>query len=166
MTAISGGTGSGKSTLINLIPRFYDVDSGSILVDGVDIREMTQKDLRAKIGFVPQTLVLFSGTISENIRYMDEVEQTPDREDAVIIKFPKGQVKFEHVNFGYKEDAPLLEDLSIDIEAGQTTAIVGPTGAGKTTIVNLIMRFYEVQGGRITIDGVDIRDMKRGDLRL
>ncbi len=69
VTAIIGGTGSGKSTLINLIPRFYDIDSGSVLVDGVDVRQMTQRDLRAKIGFVPQTPVLFSGTVSENIRY-------------------------------------------------------------------------------------------------
>ena len=69
MTAIIGGTGSGKSTLINLIPRFYDVDSGSVLVDGIDVRAMTQQDLRAKIGFVPQTPVLFSGTIAENIRH-------------------------------------------------------------------------------------------------
>ena len=68
-TAIIGGTGSGKSTLINLIPRFYDVDSGSVLVDGQDIRLMSQLDLRAKIGFVPQTPILFSGTIAENIRY-------------------------------------------------------------------------------------------------
>jgi len=69
VTAIIGGTGSGKSTLINLIPRFYDVDSGSVLVDGVDVRQMNQKELRAKIGFVPQSPVLFSGTVSENIRY-------------------------------------------------------------------------------------------------
>jgi ATP-binding cassette subfamily B multidrug efflux pump len=69
VTAIIGGTGSGKSTLINLIPRFYDVDSGSVLVDGVDVRQMTQKELRAKIGFVPQSPVLFSGTVSDNIRY-------------------------------------------------------------------------------------------------
>lgn len=69
VTAIIGGTGSGKSTLISLIPRFYNVDSGSIMVDGVDVRDMTQKDLREKIGFVPQTAVLFSGTIADNIRY-------------------------------------------------------------------------------------------------
>ncbi len=69
VTAIIGGTGAGKSTLINLIPRFYDVDSGCVLVDGVDVRQMTQQDLRAKIGFVPQTPILFSGTIAENIRY-------------------------------------------------------------------------------------------------
>ena len=69
VTAIIGGTGSGKSTLINLIPRFYDVDSGCVLVDGVDVRQMAQKNLRAKIGFVPQSSILFSGTIFENIRY-------------------------------------------------------------------------------------------------
>ena len=72
VTAIIGGTGSGKSTLINLIPRFYDVDSGHVLVDGVDVREMTQEQLRQKIGFVPQQAVLFTGTISENIRYGKE----------------------------------------------------------------------------------------------
>lgn len=69
VTAISGGTGSGKSTLINLILRFYDIDSGSILVDGVDVREMPQKSLRAKIGFVPQKAVLFTGSIADNIRF-------------------------------------------------------------------------------------------------
>ncbi|HEX9059843.1 MAG TPA: ABC transporter ATP-binding protein, partial [Clostridia bacterium] len=68
-TAIIGGTGSGKSTLISLIPRFYDIDSGSITVNGVDVRELTQKDLRSKIGFVPQSAVLFTGSISDNIRY-------------------------------------------------------------------------------------------------
>jgi ATP-binding cassette subfamily B multidrug efflux pump len=69
VTAIIGGTGSGKSTLINLIPRFYDVDSGAVLVNGVDVRQMTQQELRSKIGFVPQSPVIFSGTIAENIRY-------------------------------------------------------------------------------------------------
>ncbi|PTM58724.1 ABC transporter ATP-binding protein [Desmospora activa] len=72
VTAIIGGTGSGKSTLVNLIPRFYDVDQGSIQIDGMDVREMSQKELRAKIGFVPQKAVLFSGTIAENIRYGKE----------------------------------------------------------------------------------------------
>lgn len=72
VTAIIGGTGSGKSTLVNLIPRFYDVEKGKVLVDGVDTREMTQDDLRAKIGFVPQKAVLFSGTINDNLRYGKE----------------------------------------------------------------------------------------------
>lgn len=72
VTAIIGGTGAGKSTLVNLIPRFYDIDSGQVLVDGVDVREMSQEYLRSKIGFVPQKAVLFSGTIAENIRYGKE----------------------------------------------------------------------------------------------
>ncbi|MBM6997996.1 putative ABC transporter ATP-binding protein [compost metagenome] len=72
VTAIIGGTGSGKSTMISLIPRFYDVQAGSVRVDGVDVRDMTQEELRSKIGFVPQMAVLFSGTISENIRYGKE----------------------------------------------------------------------------------------------
>lgn len=84
ITAIIGGTGSGKSTLANLIPRFYDVESGSVLVDGVDVREMKQEDLRAKIGLVPQKIILFSGTIEENIRYgkedavFDEIKHAAD----------------------------------------------------------------------------------------
>ncbi|HUY79514.1 MAG TPA: ABC transporter ATP-binding protein [Ktedonobacterales bacterium] len=88
VTAIIGGTGSGKSTLINLIPRFYDVDSGRVLVDGADVRSMTQHELRAKIGFVPQTAVLFSGSVSENIRYGkrdatdDEVRHAADTAQA------------------------------------------------------------------------------------
>src|SRR5437764_1396778 len=84
VTAIIGGTGSGKSTLVSLIPRFYDIDSGHIMVDGVDVREMPQEHLRSKIGFVPQKAVLFSGTIAENIRYgkedasEDEVQRAAD----------------------------------------------------------------------------------------
>ncbi|HEX9067959.1 MAG TPA: ABC transporter ATP-binding protein, partial [Ktedonobacterales bacterium] len=88
ITAIIGGTGSGKSTLVNLIPRFYDVASGSILVDGVDVRDMTQADLRAKIGFVPQRAVLFTGTVTENVRFgkedasLDEVREAIDTAQA------------------------------------------------------------------------------------
>lgn len=85
VTAIIGGTGSGKSTLINLIPRFYDTDTGSISIDDVDIREMSQKDLRSKIGFVPQKAVLFSGTVSENIRYGKEDATDEEVEHAANI---------------------------------------------------------------------------------
>ena len=77
----------------------------------------------------------------------------------------RGRVAFEHVRFSYRPDQPLIEDLSLVAEPGQTVAIVGPTGAGKTTLVNLIMRFYELSGGRITLDGVDIATMTRADLR-
>ncbi len=96
---------------------------------------------------------------------LDEKEEIPDKKDAVIIEAPQGYVNFQNVRFGYKEDTVLMEDMNIDVKQGQTIAIVGPTGAGKTTLVNLLMRFYEINGGKISVDGIDIRDMKRGDLR-
>jgi ATP-binding cassette subfamily B multidrug efflux pump len=96
---------------------------------------------------------------------LDEIEEIPDRKDALAIESPRGVVSFEDVTFGYREDVPLMKDLNIHVSQGQTIAIVGPTGAGKTTLVNLLMRFYEIGGGRITVDGVDIRDMERGRLR-
>lgn len=96
---------------------------------------------------------------------LDEEEQILDKKDSIKIENPKGNVTFEHVRFGYFEDKPLIKDLSIEVKNGQMVAIVGPTGAGKTTLINLLMRFYEMQGGSIKIDGVDIRDMKRDDLR-
>lgn len=96
---------------------------------------------------------------------LDEEEEIPDKEDAAPVASPKGAVSFETVSFRYKEDVPLIEDLNIDVKQGQMIAIVGPTGAGKTTLVNLLMRFYEIDKGRISVDGIDIRDMKRGDLR-
>ena len=96
---------------------------------------------------------------------LDEVEEIEDSEYNNVITSPKGEVKFEHVKFGYKEDVTLIEDMNIDVKQGQTIAIVGPTGAGKTTLVNLLMRFYEINDGKITIDGVNIQDLNRGDLR-
>lgn len=95
---------------------------------------------------------------------LDEEEEVPDSVDAKVIEFPKGDVKFNEVNFSYKKEEPLIEDMNLDVKRGHTIAIVGPTGAGKTTLVNLLMRFYEINSGRITIDGVDIKDIKRGSL--
>jgi ATP-binding cassette, subfamily B, multidrug efflux pump len=96
---------------------------------------------------------------------LDEAEEIPERIDAKVIDVPSGEVKFEHVRFGYKEDAVLMEDMNIHVKPGQTIAIVGPTGAGKTTLVNLLMRFYEISGGTITVDGIDIRELRRSALR-
>ncbi|NMS90794.1 ABC transporter ATP-binding protein [Clostridioides difficile] len=96
---------------------------------------------------------------------MDEVEEMKDKEDSKVINMPKGKVAFEHVKFGYSDDSILMKDINIKLNAGDKIAIVGPTGAGKTTLVNLLMRFYEIQGGRITIDGINIKDLKRGELR-
>ncbi len=96
---------------------------------------------------------------------LDEKEEVPETTEAKVIEHPEGAVRFEHVRFGYSEDNILMQDMNIDVKPGQMIAIVGPTGAGKTTLVNLLMRFYEVNSGRILVDGVDITDIKRGNLR-
>ncbi|MGG1397096.1 ABC transporter ATP-binding protein [Bacillus salipaludis] len=96
---------------------------------------------------------------------LDELEEVPEAINAKMIASPKGEVIFDHVSFGYNENEPLIEDMNIEVKPGQRVAIVGPTGAGKTTLINLLMRFYEIQNGRILIDGVDIRDLKREHLR-
>ena len=96
---------------------------------------------------------------------LDEQEEIAEAADAKVIEYPQGEVQFQHVTFSYKEDVPLIEDMNIDVTSGQTIAIVGPTGAGKTTLVNLLMRFYEINGGEILVDGVDITELKRGNLR-
>jgi len=96
---------------------------------------------------------------------LDADEQVPDPVRPAVRTERRGRVAFEHVDFRYLPDVPLIEDLSLVAEPGQTVAIVGPTGAGKTTLVNLVLRFYELDGGRITLDGVDIAAMARSDLR-
>jgi len=96
---------------------------------------------------------------------LDEPEEEPDSPKAREIVAPRGEVAFKEVSFRYKEEAPLIEGMSLTAASGQTVAIVGPTGAGKTTLVNLLMRFYEVRQGGITVDGIDLRDLKRGSLR-
>ena len=96
---------------------------------------------------------------------LDEPEEVPDAADAVVIEHPEGAVQFDHVRFGYSEDKILMEDMNIDVRPGQMIAIVGPTGAGKTTLVNLLMRFYDVNAGEIRVDDVNITHIKRGNLR-
>lgn len=97
--------------------------------------------------------------------FLDEPDQIPDPATPRTIADVRGAVRFDHVSFGYVSDIPIIRDLNVSIEPGQRVAIVGPTGAGKTTIVNLLMRFYDVDSGAITVDGVDIRDMTRADVR-
>ncbi|MEU5584717.1 ABC transporter ATP-binding protein [Streptomyces chrestomyceticus] len=96
---------------------------------------------------------------------LDAEEQAPDDARPQRPEHVSGHVVFEDVSFRYEDDKPLIDDLSLAVHPGQTVAIVGPTGAGKTTLVNLLMRFYEVRGGRITLDGVDIQSMTREGLR-
>ncbi|CAB4706945.1 unannotated protein [freshwater metagenome] len=97
--------------------------------------------------------------------FLDATEEESETVDAIEIARAVGEVRFENVYFSYEVDKPLIEGLNLTVKPGQTIAIVGPTGAGKTTLVNLIMRFYEVNSGRITLDGIDIRSLTRDDLR-
>jgi ATP-binding cassette subfamily B multidrug efflux pump len=96
---------------------------------------------------------------------LDEPEETQDAVDAKTLVNPRGAVQFDDVSFRYKQDVPLIDNMSLEIAPGRMVAIVGPTGAGKTTLVNLLMRFYDVDSGAIRVDGVDIRQLKRGALR-
>jgi ATP-binding cassette subfamily B multidrug efflux pump len=96
---------------------------------------------------------------------LDEADEVPDDPDAPEPVEGQGRIEFEHVKFSYSPSKPLIEDLSFTVEPGQTVAIVGPTGAGKTTLVNLLMRFYELDGGKITVNGQNIAALKRDDVR-
>jgi len=116
----------------------------------------------ANIANIIQSTVASAERIFE---LLDEVEQIEESGDSKVIEIPKGEVRFENVDFSYKSDEPLIKNMNLDVRRGHTIAIVGPTGAGKTTLVNLLMRFYEIDAGKITIDGIDIREIKRGALR-
>ena len=132
-------------------------------------REFTQP-LSQVAGMATQ---LQSGIASaeRTFELLDAPEQEPETPTAQLPARLRGEVRFEHVDFSYDKAAlaqgakPMIEDLSLHVEPGRTVAIVGPTGAGKTTLVNLVLRFYEIDGGRITLDGIDIRDLARHDLR-
>ncbi|HLG61223.1 MAG TPA: ABC transporter ATP-binding protein [Ktedonosporobacter sp.] len=144
------------------------VTQGSISIGDVQAfiqyaRQFTQPIMQlATIANVIQSTIASAERVFE---LLDEEEEVPEEAHAKVIEAPQGVVQLEHVKFRYKEDVPLIDDLNIDVKSGQTIAIVGPTGAGKTTLVNLLMRFYDINAGKITIDGVNITQLKRGNLR-
>jgi ATP-binding cassette subfamily B protein len=116
----------------------------------------------ASIANVIQSAVASAERVFE---LLDEPEETPDVAHIGVRPAVAGRVELQDVSFRYLRDAPLIDDLNLTVEPGQMVAIVGPTGAGKTTLVNLLMRFYEIDGGRIAIDGVDTRTMTRDEVR-
>lgn len=127
------------------------------------VRNLTQPmSMLAQVSNMLQSMAAAAERVFE---FLDEEEEIPEAENTFDLSEFHGNVEFDHVRFGYTQDKVIIHDLCSNIKAGQTAAIVGPTGAGKTTIVKLLMRFYDVSGGSIQVDGHDIRDMKRGDLR-
>jgi ATP-binding cassette subfamily B protein len=118
-----------------------------------------------QLSSIANTIQLTVVSAERVFELLDEEEEAPDAPDAAVIADVRGDVEFDAVSFRYKADVPLIENMTIEVKSGETVAIVGPTGAGKTTLVNLLMRFYDVNGGGIRVDGHDIRDLQRGGLR-
>ncbi|RKL65514.1 ABC transporter [Salipaludibacillus neizhouensis] len=96
---------------------------------------------------------------------LDEEEEKRETDAAIDLESMKGQVTFDHLGFGYEKDSLIMKDINVDIHEGQSVAIVGPTGAGKTTLINLLMRFYRLNSGRIFVDGIDLKDLSREQAR-
>ncbi|WP_275440116.1 ABC transporter ATP-binding protein [Paenibacillus sp. ACRRY] len=139
------------------------ISIGDILAFTQYSRQFTQPiNQIANISNIIQSTIASAERVFE---LLDEEEEVPESNQPLQLQQPVGAVAFQGVNFGYKPDELLIKNMNIDVKPGQTVAIVGPTGAGKTTLINLLMRFYEIQDGKITIDGIDIRDMERGKLR-
>lgn len=139
------------------------LEVGSIVSFTQYIRNFTQPISQvAQISNLIQALMAASERVFE---FLDEPEEPVDVKDAVNIENIKGNIKFDHVAFGYNENKTIIKDFSANIKAGTKVAIVGPTGAGKTTLVKLLMRFYDVNKGAILIDGHNIKDYKRHELR-
>ena len=118
-----------------------------------------------QLSSMANTIQLTIASAERVFELLDEAEEPADQSAAKELVNPRGDVQIDHMSFSYKPESPLIEDMSIDVQPGQTVAIVGHTGAGKTTLVNLLMRFYDVNAGAIRVDGVDIREMTRGNLR-
>jgi len=139
------------------------VDIGDIQAFIQYMRSFTQPI--GQLASISNTLQSTAAAAERVFEFLEEEEESPDTVSPLQDLDFRGNVNFEHVSFGYSEDKIIINDFSADIKAGQTIAIVGPTGAGKTTIVKLLMRFYDINTGKITIDGIDIFDFTRSDLR-
>lgn len=145
------------------------VANGQLSLGGVQAFMQYSRQFTMPLGQIAaQANQLQSGLASAErvFEVLDALEEAAEpRGSKQLLTSPRGEVRLEGVSFRYVPDQPLIEDVNVVVEPGKTVAIVGPTGAGKTTIVNLLMRFYEIDGGRITLDGVDTRDIAREDLR-
>lgn len=147
---------------------------GVFLIKGVlpigDVQAFIQysRQFNQPIMQLAEIINIFQSTIASAERVfelLDEKEEEQDPAESKVPKIKNGDVKFDKVTFGYTKDKLIMEDLDMEACCGETVAIVGPTGAGKTTLVNLLMRFYEIDGGKITVDGISTKDMTRHELR-
>jgi ATP-binding cassette subfamily B protein len=144
------------------------VASGSLSLGEVQAFVQYTRQFTQPLTTVASMMNLLQSGVASAERVFELLDADEEPADPAPTAHPpvrRGEVAFEHVSFSYVEDRPLIQDLSLVARPGQTVAIVGPTGAGKTTLVNLVMRFYELDGGRITLDGVDITSMPRSELR-
>ena len=142
--------------------------SGAITVGDIQafmqyVRNFTQPI--TQLTQVSNMVQMLSAAAERVFEFLDEPEESPDAETPELLARTHGAVSFDHVKFGYVPNKTIIHDFTCDIEPGQTVAIVGPTGAGKTTLMKLLMRFYDVNVGAIRVDGVDVRDYARDDLR-
>jgi ATP-binding cassette subfamily B protein len=149
----------------------YRVASGAMSLGDVQAFIQYSRQFTMPITQIASQMNLLQSGLASAERvfeFLDASEETPDRElssVAVLSPATDGRVQLEHVSFRYEPDKPLIEDFTLEASPGQTVAIVGPTGAGKTTIVNLLVRFYEIDAGRILLDGKDYRDLTRDEVR-
>lgn len=146
--------------------------SGSMTIGGIQAFVQYSRQLSNPVQTLSSMANMLQSGAASGERVFDFLDspEMPDAgpvryEDVVALENRRGTIEFEHVSFGYEPGKPVINDLSLKVEAGTTVAIVGPTGAGKTTLVNLLMRFYEVDSGRILLDGADTRDMTKRSLR-
>lgn len=167
MMPVTQGIGNIGYILTAILGGFFAIAS-KITVGNIQALLMYTRQFMQPLTQIAQISNILQSTIAAAERVfevLDEEEEPKDSETPIKLSEVKGNVTMEHVRFGYTEEKTLITDLNLDVKSSQTVAIVGPTGAGKTTIINLLMRFYDVSSGSIKIDGVDIRDMKRDDLR-
>jgi len=144
------------------------VASGQITLGDVQAFIQYSRQFTMPITQVASIMNVLQSTVASAERVfelLDEAEETQDVEAPSVLTHALGRVVLENVSFRYQPEAPLIDELNEVVEPGETVAIVGPTGAGKTTLVNLLMRFYEIDGGRITVDGIDTRELTRENLR-
>lgn len=146
----------------------YFAIKGRITVGNIQSFVQYNKQFTRPIGEVAQVMTQIQTMVAALERildFLDEEEEKDSDKNPVDVKSLKGNIEFEHVHFGYNPDKIIINDFNASVKDGQKIAIVGPTGAGKTTLVKLLMRFYDLNSGKITIDGYDIKDFKKGDLR-